>query len=57
MFQKQRNPFKNIAEVKEWQEKKKLKYQLKKELKKLIENAVEAKLDEPVATAETGKFK
>ena len=29
---------------------------LKKELKKLIENAVEANLDEPVATADTGKF-
>jgi hypothetical protein len=25
-------------------------------LKRLIENAVEAKLDEPVATADTGKF-
>lgn len=36
--------------------KKKMKYLLKKELKKLIEDAVEAKLDQPVATTETGKF-
>ena len=56
VFQKQRNPFKNIAEVKEWQEKKKIKYQLKKELQILIQNAFEAKLDEPVANSDTLKL-
>ena len=55
-FRKKRNSFKNIAEVKEWQEKKKIKYQLKKELQILIQNAFKAKLDEPVATSDTLKL-